>query len=81
MLSIKAILNLHWYFESILSKNIRIGYTSIFQKPFTSLIICFLAYSFLWSSFLKTGVYGNLPNSNDLLNSWCKKGVDKSNYI
>ena len=37
------------------------------------------------SSFLKTGVTsasfisdGNLPNSNDLLNSWCKIGVKMS---
>ena len=62
----------------------KVGYTSIFQNLLTTLIKCLLAYNFLcwFASFSKNGVTsaslisdGNLPNFNDLLNSWCKIGV------
>ena len=86
--TLKPFLNPHWYFESILSKNTESWLYKHLPKTFDkfdNMLIGLYFSLFVRSCFLKTGVTttsfisdGNLTNSNDLFNSWCKIGLKMS---
>ena len=74
--TLKPFPNPHWYFEHISPKNTESWLYKHLSKTFDkcdNMLIGLQLSLLVQYSFLKSSISdGNLPNCNDLLNSWCK---------